>query len=164
MWYGTHPKLPKEIIKKLLPPASCKHCIYFFSVAIGSSPYEWSCKNEKCQRCGIPLWETLDKLNKETNMAEEKPTEYRLIDFVTELAENGCPMCTNCIFFDNRVFKAKDNTVIGSSAPAIYMTVEKSKTNSGFCKENSPSPIGGWPNIPDGSIVWCGKYKTLRQV
>lgn len=61
-WYGTHARRTKADVKRLLPPGSCKHGIYWFRVAIGSFSSCWYHKYHVCPRCGIPQWEILDKI------------------------------------------------------------------------------------------------------
>jgi hypothetical protein len=62
-WYGTHPDFSKAMIRSLLPPSPCKHCVYWFRTAIGSSPSDWHREGELCSRCGLPQWELLAQLN-----------------------------------------------------------------------------------------------------
>ncbi len=73
-WYGCHPRYSKDQIKALLPPAACKHCVYWFRTVIGSSPDGWHQEYPKCPRCGIPQWELLAKLNERLL---EKPVPAR---------------------------------------------------------------------------------------
>ena len=62
-WYGTHPRYSKAEIKALLPPAVCKHCVYWFRCVVGSSPDSWHQKFTRCPRCGIAQWDLLAQLN-----------------------------------------------------------------------------------------------------
>src|ERR1043166_517549 len=60
-WYGKHARRTKEDVKKMLPPAACKQCVYWFRLVIGSSSSAWHHDYSTCPRCGIPKWELLDK-------------------------------------------------------------------------------------------------------
>lgn len=62
-WYGTHAQFPKALVKSLLPPRACKHCVYWLRTAIGSSPGEWYQIDKLCPRCGLPQGRLLAKLN-----------------------------------------------------------------------------------------------------
>ncbi|QEG34423.1 hypothetical protein Pr1d_34360 [Bythopirellula goksoeyrii] len=66
-WYGTHAIRTKEEVKSMLPAAACKHCIYWFQVAIGSSSETWYHRYETCPRCGIRQWDLLDQFTAEAN-------------------------------------------------------------------------------------------------
>ena len=71
-WYGTHAKVSRDEIKRLLPPAACKQCIYWFRVVIGSSPEIWYREHDKCPRCGIPKWEILRSLGDHPPITERR--------------------------------------------------------------------------------------------
>lgn len=62
-WYGTHPRYSKKEIASLLPPATCKNCIYWFRTVVGSTPDSWYQQYETCPRCGIAQWDILAQLN-----------------------------------------------------------------------------------------------------
>lgn len=53
----------------MLPPGACRRCVYWFRVAIGSASSLWHQDYATCPRCGIPVWELLDKLT----AAEARP-------------------------------------------------------------------------------------------
>jgi hypothetical protein len=59
-WYGAHPELSRDEVRRLLPPRSCKLCVYWFSVAL-SNPHSWALP-DKCPRCGIPQRELFENL------------------------------------------------------------------------------------------------------
>jgi hypothetical protein len=64
-WYGVHSRWSRAEVKRWLPPGACKHCVYWFRVAIGSSPDTWALP-AKCSRCGIPLPELLRDLSEQS--------------------------------------------------------------------------------------------------
>jgi len=51
-WYGDHAKFSKAEVKQMLPPGSCKRCIYWFRVVLNSSKDSWEF-TDSCPRCGI---------------------------------------------------------------------------------------------------------------
>ena len=53
-WNGAHCSLTKAQVKGLLPPATCKDCVYWFRYAIGTQPENWYLPDERCGRCAIP--------------------------------------------------------------------------------------------------------------
>src|SRR5437763_16255524 len=60
-WYGAHPELSRDEVKRLLPPRSCKLCVYWFRVALRNPHGSWALP-EKCPRCGIAQRELFENL------------------------------------------------------------------------------------------------------
>jgi len=86
-----------------------------------------------------------------------------LLDFIDMMKENGICMCVDCIYFDKREFKIENAGIIGGD-PKIKLTINQAKNNYGICRASTPNPTGGWAAIPDGTVTWCGKFKTTRKV
>ena len=50
-WYGSHAPLRQGTARQLLPPATCKRCIYFFRLSL-LPMFKFDLEG-KCSRCGI---------------------------------------------------------------------------------------------------------------
>lgn len=50
-WYGSHAIMTKADARALLPPRSCRRCVYLFRVMV-MYPRGWWLMG-KCDRCGV---------------------------------------------------------------------------------------------------------------
>ncbi len=51
-WYGKHPFLTKDTVRRFAPPSACKECIYWLRLLDVRRSYEILPNDNTCPRCG----------------------------------------------------------------------------------------------------------------
>jgi len=74
-WYGQHSHISKTEMRALLPPGTCKRCVYWFRIAIDTPAVTWDLA-DPCPRCGTPRYSTLVSLqeSRRAKPADRKTT------------------------------------------------------------------------------------------
>lgn len=57
-WYGTHAEMTRNEAVRLLPPATCRRCVYYYRAVTHDNPTAtvWSDGKKsftRCRRCGV---------------------------------------------------------------------------------------------------------------
>jgi len=61
-WCEKHPRMTKTEARNSLPPGACKYCVYWFRIAIESSPDFLYHRHPTCRRCGISVYDVSDRI------------------------------------------------------------------------------------------------------
>src|ERR1700722_13559218 len=56
-WYGRHPLLSKDLVRRFASAAACKECIYYLRILDITRSYQVFPTSCRCRRCGIQRWE-----------------------------------------------------------------------------------------------------------
>src|SRR5262249_47609379 len=77
-WYGTHPGLTRDEVRRLLPPGACKFCVYWFRTWLPEAYLSPAKVNALlasnvwglCRRCGINMKEAALGILTDTEISE----------------------------------------------------------------------------------------------